>query len=70
MPSGLMLPLEGHTLQSERFDAQISASLPLRKQLWQQTIAMKIRNQASVLKNVNNTEIGNMLAWASQVRSG
>lgn len=26
MPSGLMLPLEGNTLQSERFEAQISAS--------------------------------------------
>lgn len=70
MPSGLMLPLEGNTLQSERFDAQISASLPLKKQLWQQTVTMKIRNQAAVLKKANDMEIGNMLAWASQVRSG
>lgn len=70
MPSGLMLPLEGHTLQSERFAAQISASLPLKKQLWQQTVSIKIRNQAAVLKLVNDIEIGNMLAWASQVRSG
>lgn len=70
MPAGLMLPLEGNTEQSERFDAQITASLPLRKQLWQQTVAMKIRNQAAVLKRVNDMEIGNMLAWSSQVRSG
>lgn len=70
MPSGLMLPLEGNTQQSERFEAQIAASLPLKKQLWQQTVAMKIRNQGAVLKKVNNLEIGNMLAWASRVRSG
>lgn len=70
MPAGLMLPLAGNTEQSERYDAQITASLPLKKQLWQQTIAMKIRNQGAVLKKVNNLEIGNMLAWSSQVRSG
>lgn len=30
MPVGLMLPLEGHTLQSERFRYQLNASLPLK----------------------------------------
>lgn len=70
MPFGLMLPLVGNTEQTERFNAQIEASLPLKKQLWQQTIAMKIRNQAAVLKRVNNMEVGNMIAWSSQVRSG
>lgn len=70
MPSGLMLPLAGNTLQSEKFEAQISASLPLKKQLWQQTVSMKIRNQGAALRKANNMEIGNMLAWASQVKSG
>lgn len=70
MPSGLMLPLEGNTQQSERFNAQITASLPLKKQLWQQTVGMKIKNQGAVLRKANNMEIGNMLAWASQVKSG
>lgn len=70
MPFGLMLPIVGNTEQTERFNAQIEASLPLKKQLWQQTIAMKIRNQAAVLKRVNNMEVGNMIAWSSQVRSG
>ena len=45
MPAGLMLPLYGNTLQSERFRQQIDASLPLKKQLWQQTIEAKINNQ-------------------------
>lgn len=49
MPSGLMLPLDGNTTQSERFRDQIEASLPLKKQLWQQTIQAKILNQSTVL---------------------
>jgi len=70
MPSGLMLPLSGNTIQSERFRHQIDASLPLKKQLWQQTIQAKIRNQASVLSRCRNLECGNMEAWAKQVKSG
>jgi CRISP-associated protein Cas1 len=49
-PTGLLLPLESHTLQSERFKAQIEATEPLKKQLWQQTVKAKITNQASVLE--------------------
>ena len=45
MPSGLMLPLSGNTTQSERFRHQIDASLPIKKQLWQQTIQYNILNQ-------------------------
>jgi CRISPR-associated protein Cas1 len=70
MPVGLMLPLEGNTIQGERFTAQIEASLPLKKQLWQQTIAAKIENQAHLLKTCRNAEIRNMLKWASDVKSG
>ncbi|MDR0763300.1 MAG: type II CRISPR-associated endonuclease Cas1 [Bacteroidales bacterium] len=70
MPAGLMLPLESNTVQSERFTAQIEASLPLRKQLWQQTIQQKILNQATVLSSVRDVETGNMRAWAERVKSG
>ncbi|MBQ0159945.1 MAG: type II CRISPR-associated endonuclease Cas1 [Bacteroidales bacterium] len=70
LPTGLTLPLDGNTLQSERFRDQINASLPLKKQLWQQTVAQKIRNQAAVLKQMCNTEVGNMLAWSQKVKSG
>lgn len=71
MPAGLFLPLNGHSLQSERFREQIASSLPLQKQLWQQTVQAKISNQASALKQcVPQCETGNMLAWVSQVRSG
>ena len=57
MPVGLMLPLAGNTTQSERFRHQIEASLPLKKQLWQQTIQAKIANQAAILKKYTGTEV-------------
>lgn len=70
MPVGLLLPLSGNTTQSERFQAQIDASLPLRKQLWQQTIQAKIGNQAYVLNTCRNAVVKNMLAWVDEVKSG
>lgn len=70
LPSGLFLPLSGNTLQHERFMSQIEASLPLKKQLWQQTIQQKILNQARVLQLKRGVPAKNMLAWASSVRSG
>lgn len=49
-PTGLLMPLEANTLQSERFKHQIEATEPLKKQLWQQTVKAKINNQCAVLK--------------------
>ncbi|MDR1678700.1 MAG: type II CRISPR-associated endonuclease Cas1 [Prevotellaceae bacterium] len=70
MPVGLMLPLCGNTTQNERFTDQLSASEPLKKQLWQQTIKAKITNQAEVLSRYRSCNIKNMLHWANEVRSG
>ena len=70
MPVGLMLPLCGNTVQSERFQDQISASLPLRKQLWQQTVKAKINNQARVLTLCSQVESRCMKKWSDDVKSG
>ena len=70
LPVGLMLPLYSNTIQNERFRYQIDASLPLRKQLWQQTIQAKIANQAAVLKYATGSVHNNMQIWAADVRSG
>lgn len=70
MPTGLMLPLSGNKTQTERYRDQINASIPLKKQLWQQTVQYKIRNQAYILSNKNNTIVKNMLVWASETKSG
>ena len=65
MPVGLMLPLYGNTTQNERFRQQLSASVPLMKQLWQQTI-----NQAFLLDACTNEENKCMKIWATEVKSG
>ena len=71
MPDGLLMPLACNTLQHERFTSQISASLPLRKQLWAQTIRQKILNQEYVLRTcVPRVETNCMRVWAADVRSG
>lgn len=70
MPVGLMLPLCGNTTQNERFRDQLDASLPLKKQLWQQTIQTKIENQAITLQTCRGGEVRNMLKWSTEVKSG
>jgi len=68
-PVGMILNLNGHTLQSKFFRHQVEASLPLKKQLWQQTIVAKIQNQAAMLarEQVPNTLL---LNYAREVKSG
>jgi CRISPR-associated protein Cas1 len=68
-PTGLLLNLNGHTLQSQRFQDQLESSLPLRKQLWQQTVEAKIRNQAAALaqRRIENKYLLNL---AAKVKSG
>lgn len=68
-PAGLLLPMEGNTLLSERSRLQVDCSKPLRKQLWQQTVQAKIANQASNLAHLVQAENRNMLVWVGQVRS-
>ena len=69
MPTGLLMPLSGHSEQQERFRAQLYASEPLKKNLWQQTIQAKIKNQALHLKE-RGIAIDNMLHCVKSVTSG
>jgi len=68
-PTGLMLNLDGHTLQSQKFKAQLEASVPLKKQLWQQTMVSKINNQAALLKR-NGKKFQYLSNLANDVKSG
>ena len=70
MPAGLLLPLEGNTLYNERFRNQIEASLPLRKQLWQQTVRAKIENQAFCLQKNTPKSYAPLHVMARDVKSG
>ena len=68
-PTGLMLNLDGHSLQSQKFQAQVEATVPLKKQLWQQTITAKIQNQAAMLA-FRREENKMLLSLAASVKSG
>lgn len=68
-PVGLMLNLEGHTLQSQKHQAQVEASQPLKKQCWQQTIMAKIDNQARLLKSLG-LETNYLTTLRDKVKSG
>lgn len=68
-PTGMLFNLDGHTLQSQKFKAQVEASVPLKKQLWQQTVMCKIQNQAALLKD-QRAENKLLLTYAKEVKSG
>jgi CRISPR-associated protein Cas1 len=68
-PTGMLLNLDGHTLQSQKFQAQVDATVPLKKQLWQQTVMAKIANQAAMLA-FRREENKMLLNLAGAVKSG
>ena len=68
-PSSMLLNLNGHHIQQERFRKQLEASKPLQKQLWQQTIKAKINNQAALLK-VQKKKYESLLTFSKNVQSG
>jgi CRISPR-associated protein Cas1 len=68
-PTGMFYNLCGNTLQSQKFKHQIEASVPLKKQLWQQTVMAKITNQAALL-TLERQPTGPMLTFAKEVKSG
>ena len=69
LPCSFLQPLVGHSEQTERIKHQLNATLPLKKNLWQQTVSAKIANQAAHLsyhrKNSKKLE-----RWAREVKSG
>lgn len=69
MPSSMLLNLDSHHLQGELFRYQMDATMPLKKQLWKQTIEQKIKNQAALLKKLNKP-VGALPSYAKSVVSG
>ena len=69
MPYGLMLPTSSHHAFTEKLGYQLGATLPLKKNLWQQTVISKIENQSAHLKKRGiNTD--KMDFFIRQVKSG
>lgn len=69
LPNGFLQPLVGHSEQTERIKDQLNASLPLKKNLWQQTVSAKIANQAAHL-HFRKKNAKKLKRWSQEVRSG
>jgi CRISPR-associated protein Cas1 len=68
-PSSMLLNLDGHHIQQELFSYQISATEPLKKSLWKQTVEAKISNQANVLRRLSK-DYKRVMNFAEKVKSG
>ena len=69
IPLSLALPIAGNFQLTKRFHAQLSVSKPRQKNLWQQIIRAKIKNQAAILKLYGKDHIA-LLKLAENVKSG
>lgn len=79
-PSALLLPVDGHHAQGDRFEAQANAKLPVRKRLWAEIVKAKVTAQAAALERsgadplplrhlinrVRSGDTGNIEAQAAQ----
>ena len=68
-PIGIMLPIEGNFAQSARIQAQMEATKPTSKRLWQQVIKSKIDMQAMAL-DIVGAPSASLREMSLRVRSG
>ena len=52
MPNAMLMNLDSNSTQGESFRAQLSATEPLKKNIWKQIVEAKIRNQAALLRKL------------------
>ena len=69
LPVAMTLPLQAHSLQTERLAAQAQIKLVTRKHLWTQIVQAKIRAQGCLLKELHGSD-GGLIATSARVRSG
>ncbi|MBS4014080.1 MAG: type II CRISPR-associated endonuclease Cas1 [Bacteroidetes bacterium] len=68
-PQSMLLNLDGNNTQNETIRQQIEAGIPLKKNLWKQTVEAKITNQAYLLKKLG-IKHNTVLSFAKDVKSG
>lgn len=68
-PSGMLLPMEAHHRQSQRFEKQANLTVPKKKRLWQSIVVAKIFSQAQVLEELRGLDYG-LRGYARRVGSG
>lgn len=69
LPASMLLPLQSHFIQTERFAKQMQLSVPTSKRLWQQIVRAKVRSQGELLRELHGDDHG-LIAMATRVRSG
>jgi CRISPR-associated protein Cas1 len=69
MPTAIVWPVDAHHIQTGRMNAQVAASLPLKKRLWAQLVRAKILAQSATLAAVGAPHNGFFLL-SRKVRSG
>lgn len=69
LPGALLLPLEGHSIQSRIIANQINVGEPAKKRIWQNIVRAKIRGQARVLDSIVG-DSAPLLAYVDKVKSG
>lgn len=68
-PVAVLMPTVGNYELAARVEAQVSATLPLKKRIWQQIVRAKLRMQAAVL-SANGASPAFLLRLAKGVRAG
>jgi CRISPR-associated protein Cas1 len=69
LPASMLLPVQSHFIQTERFAKQMELSLPTRKRLWQSIVRAKIKAQGELLRELHGSDDG-LIAMSARVRSG
>jgi CRISPR-associated protein Cas1 len=69
MPVSYTMPLQANTLFSQRFKQQIAASLPLQKNIWQQIIKYKIKNQRNHMEQ-RGMACAKLKKWEAEIAAG
>jgi CRISPR-associated protein Cas1 len=69
LPASMLLPVQAHYVQSERFAKQTQMPTPLRKRLWKKIIQSKIRAQGLLLRELHGDD-GGLVPMSARVQSG
>lgn len=69
VPAAMLLPIDSHHAQAERFRRQATLAAPKKKRLWQALVRAKIRAQAAALEDLIGGDEG-LRALPTHVTSG
>lgn len=69
LPNGMLLPMNGSHVQSQRWRAQLEATKELKDRLWKQTVEAKIQNQLLHLRE-RESVMGKMVYYKQNVQDG